>query len=228
MGGNQWFFRFEMTKSVVSYHANVDYEATLTRLKEYRHAKIGYSFEVTGGRGRAGAQIALGFRAWNVSVNIFPSGLIQIYYEALVNLRNTVEFLQQRCVPIDKEIVLVALDPDDPIDRSVQLKTINHFQNTDLKYATARILFFWWRDPNSDVFIVRIPDRNNRLIIPGKPFVFDACVPTTVHVMDKYDEQGNRIVTAEKLRRKAIEEAKRIAREHSKVRFKHGRAFDVP
>jgi hypothetical protein len=188
---------------------------------------VGYSFEVTGGRGRAEAQIVVCFQEWNISINIYPTGLIQIYYATLVNLRKAVGVLGQNCVMAGQDFVLVALDPDDPIDRSVQLKTTYHFENTDSKYATAEVLFFWWRNPQTDVFICKVPDRDNKLVIPGKPFEFDACVPMTIHVIDKYDAQGNRIITAERLRRQAIEELKRIAREHPKVRFQDNRAFDT-
>jgi hypothetical protein len=217
-----------MPKFRASYHANVDYEANLEKLQNYHSNGIGYSFEVTGGRGRAEAQIALGLQAWNVSVNIYPTGLVQIYYGTVDNLRNAVHFLEQNCVPIGNNLCLVSLDNDDPIDKSVELETIAHFQNTDIKYATARLLFFWYKDVQDDVFILRVPDRDNTLVVPGKPFVFDACVPVTIHVIDKFDEQGKQIVTAELLRRKAIEETKRIVAEHSKVRFSGNRAFDVP
>jgi hypothetical protein len=40
--------------------------------------------------------------------------------------------------------------------------------------------------------------------------------------------QGNKIVDAEKLRRKGIEELKRIAREHPQVKFQDRRVVDVP
>lgn len=216
-----------MGKNVASYHADIDYEATLKRFQEYRPSGVGYSFEVTGGRGRAEAQIVVCFHEWNVSINIYPTGLIQIYYATLVNLRKAVGVLGQICVAAGKAFVLVGLDPDDPIDRSVELKTTYHFENTDSKYALATVLFFWWRNPQTDVFVCKVPDRDNKLVVPGKPFVFEGCVPISAHVIDKYDAQGNRIVTAEKLRRQAIEELKRIAREHPKVRFQGDRVFDA-
>jgi len=114
-----------------------------------------------------------------------------------------------------------------PIDRSVEMKTICHFHNTDARYGIATVLVYWWRNPETGEYIARIPDRDFKLDIPGLPFVFDACVPVSVHVIDKFDEKGNKIVDAEKLRRKGIEELKRIAREHPRVKFQNGRAVDV-
>jgi hypothetical protein len=217
-----------MTKSVVRYHADIDFEATIQEFEALRPNQTGYSFEVTGGRKRAGAQIVAVFDDWNVTMNIFYTGLIQIYYENLVNLRKAFQILEKHCVPRTGKLDLVALDPDDPIDRSVELKTTHHFQNSDVKYAIATVWVYWWRNPETGEYIVRIPDRDLKLDVPRGPFVFDACVSVTVHVMDKFDEQGNTIVEAEKFRRKGIEELKRIAREHSRVRFQDGRAFDVP
>lgn len=217
-----------MTKNVVSYHADIDYEATIQNFQALRPNQTGYSFEVTGGRKRAGAQIVAVFKDWNVTMNIYHTGLIQIYYENLVNLRKSFQILEEYCVPRTGKLNFVALDPDDPIDRSVELKTTYHFQNSDVKYAMATVLVYWWRNPETGEFIVRIPDRDFKLDIPESPFVFDACVPVTIHVIDKFDPDGNKIIDAEKLRRKGIEELKRIAREHSRVKFKDGRVFDVP
>jgi len=217
-----------MTKSVVRYHADIDFEATIQEFQVLRPNQTGYSFEVTGGRKRAGAQIVACFRDWNVSMNIFYTGLIQIYYENLVNLRKTFQILEKHCVPRTGKLDLVALDPDDPVDRSVELKTTHHFQNADVKYAMATVLVYWWRNPETGEYIVRIRDRDLKLDVPGSPFVFDACVPVVVHVIDKFDVQGNKIVDAEKLRRKGIEELKRIAREHPQVKFQDRRVVDVP
>jgi len=217
-----------MTKSVVRYHADIDFEATIQEFEALRPNQTGYSFEVTGGRKRAGAQIVAVFDDWNVTMNIFYTGLIQIYYENLVNLRKAFQILEKHCVARTGKLDLVALDPDDPIDRSVELKTTHHFQNSDVKYAMATLLVYWWRNPETGEYIVRIHDRDLKLDVPGSPFVFDACVPVTVHVMDKFDEQGNKTVEAEKLRRKGIEELRRIAREHPRVKFQDGRAVDVP
>jgi hypothetical protein len=216
-----------MAKNVVKYHADIDYEATIQKFQALRPNQTGYSFEVTGGRKRAGAQIVAIFKDWNVTMNIYHTGLIQIYYENLVNLRKSFQILEENCVPRAGNLDLVALDPDDPIDRSVELRTTYHFQNSDVKYAVATVLVYWWRNPKTGEFIVRIPDRDFKLDVPDRPFVFDACVPVTIHVMDKFNPQGNTIVDAEKLRRKGIEELKRIAREHPRVKFKDGRAFDT-
>jgi hypothetical protein len=215
-------------KNVVRYYADIDFDATINELQALRPDRTGYSFEVTGGRKRAGAQIVATFKDWNISVNIYHTGLIQIYYENLINLRKAFQILEKHCVPITGKLDLVALDPDDPVDRSVELKTIYHFHNSDVKYAMATVLVYWWRNPETGEFIVRIPDRDLKLDVPGVPFVFDACVPVTVHVIDKFDDEGNRVVDAEKIRRKGIEELKRVAKEHPRVKFQDGRAVDIP
>jgi hypothetical protein len=217
-----------MTKNLVQYHVDIDYEATIQQFQAFCLSHEGCSFEVTGGRGRAGAQIVASFKHLNVTMNIYHTGLVQISYGTFVGLREAVKILKQYCVPRAGEFPLVALDPDDPIDRSVEMKTIYHFHNTDAKYAIATVLVYWWRNPETGEYIAKIPDRDFKLDVPGFPFVFDSCVPVSVHVMDKFDEKGNKIVDAEKLRRKGIEELKRIAREHSRVKFKDGRCFDVP
>jgi len=103
-----------MTKKVVRYHANIDFEATIEEFQTLQPNQTGYSFEVTGGRKRAGAQIVATFKDWNVSMNIFYTGRIQIYYENLVNLKKAFEILEKHCVPRTGKLELVALDPDDP------------------------------------------------------------------------------------------------------------------
>jgi len=216
-----------MPKKVVMYHADIDFEATVEEFQALRPNQTDYSFEVTGGRKRAGAQIVVTFKDWNIAVNIYYTGFIQIYYENLVNLRKAFQILKRCCVPRTGKLDFVALDPDDPIDRSVELKTTYHFQNSDVRYAKATVLVYWWRNPKTGEFIVKIPDRDLKLDVPESPFVFDACVPVVIHVIDKFDGKGSKVVDAEKLRRKAIEEVKRIAREHSQVKFLGGRVFDV-
>jgi hypothetical protein len=213
-------------KSVVRYRADIDFEATIQKFQALRPNGTGYSFEVTGGRKRAGAQIVAVFKDWNVSVNIFHNGLIQVYYDNLVSLRRSFKILEENCVPSTELLTFVALDPDDPIDRSVELKTTYHFQNSDVRYAIATVIVYWWRNPETGEFIAKIPDRDMKLEAPKDPFVFDACVPVVIHVMDKFDGQGNKIIDAERLRRQGIEELKRIARDHSRVKFIDGRAVD--
>jgi hypothetical protein len=161
-----------------------------------------------------------------VTINIYHTGLVQISYETQIDLRKSIEILEQCCVPRTGQFTLVALDPDDPIDRSVEMKTTYHFQNTDVKYATATVWVYWWRNPVTGEYIARIPDRDCKLDVPRSPFVFDSCVTIGVNVMDKFDERGNKIIDAEKLRRQGIEELKRIAREHSRVKFQNGRVYD--
>ena len=220
-------FSVKMTKYTVQYLANIDYETTIEKFRVLHSSQGDFSFEVTGGRKRAGAQIVATFKDWNVSVNIFYTGLVQIYYENVVNLRKAFQILEKYCVPRTGELDFVALDPDDPLDRSIELKTTYHFQNSDVRYAMATVLLYWWRNPETGEFIVKIPDRDLKLDVPESPFVFDACVPVFIHVIDKFDGKGSKVVDAEKLRRKAIEEVKRIVREHSQVKFLDGRVFDV-
>jgi hypothetical protein len=215
-----------MKKNLVQYKADIDYETTIQSFRQL-HSRFGdFSLEVTGGRGRAGAQIVACFKEWDLCMNIYATGLIQIAYKTIPNLRKGVQVLEHCCVPNTQRFELKAFGPDDPLDNSVELTTIYHWRHTDKKYAMAKVRLYWWWDPKTDVYVCRIPDREGRVHAPEGSYVFDCCVPVTIHVVDKYDGQGNRIVTAEKLRWKAIQELRRIAKEHSRVKFQDGRAVD--
>jgi len=209
-----------MKKDLVQYQADIDYEATIESFRQLHLCQGSFSFDVTGGRGGAGAQIVLGFKDWNVTVNIYATGLIQITYETLINLGKSVQILEQYCMPKTEKLVLKALGPDDPLDRSMELTTISHWQHTDKKYAMATVLVYWWWDPKTGEYIARIPDQEGRVHAPQGSYVYDCYVPVTIHAVDKYDEQGHRTVTAEKLRWKMIQELKRIAREHPRFKPK--------
>jgi len=217
-----------MTKNLVQYHADIDYEATIEKFQAFHSSRGGFSLEVTGGRGRAGAQIVASFKHLNATMNIYHTGLIQITYETLIDLRKCVQILEQYCVPKTEKFELEALGPDDPIDRSVELTTICHWQNTDIKYAMATVWLYWWWNPETDEYICLTPDKDFKVNVPESPYVFDSRIPVIVHVIDKYDEQGNVTVDSEKLRWKAIQELKRVAKEHPRVKFQEGQAVDVP
>lgn len=49
--------------------------------------------------------------------------------------------------------------------------------------------------------------------------IFVGCYPVGIVAIDKDDQQGNRIATAEKLIWKGIRELKRIAKEHPRLEF---------
>jgi hypothetical protein len=83
------FFGSEMTKHIVQYHADIDYEATIEKFQAFHSSHGGFSFDVTGGRGRAGAQIVATFKDLNVTMNIYHMGLVQISYETHVGLRKS-------------------------------------------------------------------------------------------------------------------------------------------
>jgi len=49
--------------------------------------------------------------------------------------------------------------------------------------------------------------------------IFVGCCPVRIVAIDKDDQQGNRIAAAEKLIWKGIQELKRIAKEHPRLKF---------
>ncbi len=232
---NHWFLLMPK-KYAVNYKAqSIDYDAT------YRKArKMGLTIYPGGGRTyKSGespeAQLILNLKDLNSKINVYPTGLIQIYYPSRTNLKKCLNILEQCCIPTNgKKINLNCLGDEDPADSSILMKTIDHLQPGDLKYAFAVIKLYSWRDPETDESIFRIEDRDGRVNVPGTtirikpekimiyekktPYRFDACIPVEIHCVDKEDSEGNRIITSEKLRWKAIRELKRIVREHP--RFK--------
>ena len=108
------------------------------------------------------------------------------------------------------------------------MKTFDHLQPGDAKYAIAIVKCYHWRDPQTDDTLIRVEDRDGRVNIPGTkmrvkpekikiytkktPFRFDDCIPVGVHCIDKEDSKGNRIITSERARWQGIKELKRIVR----------------
>lgn len=220
------------------YQTNpVDYEATIKKARE-----LGIKVELGGGRNtKSGespnAHIILNIKNISSKIVISRNGNIQIYYPSRPNLKKCVQILEQCLIPEDgKKFTLKSLGPDDPLDTSFELTTIDHWQHGDLKYAKARVHVYQWLDPKTEEAIFRIPDREGRVNIPGTnakvkstdlgrylkkcPYIYQGCVPVSIHTIDKDDEEGNRIITGEKLRWKAIQELKRIAREHPRLKLK--------
>ncbi|MFX0204298.1 MAG: hypothetical protein ACFFCW_50010 [Candidatus Hodarchaeota archaeon] len=225
-----------LKKYAVNYKVHsLDYDATYEKAK-----KMGLKPQPGGGRPyKSGespeAQLTLIPKELNSKINVYPSGLIQIYYSSRTNLKKCVSILEECCISENgKKMNLECLGDEDPADTSVMLKTIDHLQPGDLKYAIAVVKLYHWKDPETDETIFRIEDRDGRVNVPGTairikpekikiyekktPYRFDACIPVGIHCVDKEDSKGDRIITSEKLRWKGIQELKRIAREHP--RFK--------
>ena len=221
----------------VWYKVNsIDYDATCEQAK-----KMGIITQPGGGRNYLSgespeAQLVFDLTKLHSKIVFSPtSGKIQIWYSSRTNLRKCISILEECFIPKNgNEINLECLGDEDPADSSVLMETIDHLQPGDLKYAIAVIKLYSWRDPETDETIFRIEDRDGRVNVPGTtirikpekimiyeqktPYRFDACIPVTIHCVDKEDSEGNRIITSEKLRWKAIRELKRIAKEHP--RFK--------
>jgi len=215
---------------------SVDYIATLEKIK-----KLGINCFLGGGRPSKGgepteAQITLNLKELDSKVLISPpSGKIQISYTSRKNLKKCVSILKKCCVQKNRErLDLICLGDEDPLDTSVFMKTIDHMEPKDTKYAIAVIKLYEWRDPKTDESIYRIANRENRVNIPGTsirvkpeniliyteqtPFVFSTCLPVGVHCINKEDAEGNRIITSERLRWSALKELRRITKAHP--RFK--------
>lgn len=209
-----------MPKHRVYYQASaVDFEGTCRRARA-----LGIDVELGGGRGTdTDAQICLKLGNIDSTIQIHPKfgapkSKITIYYDSLPNLKKCVLDLERCYVPVDGIFTLEPLGPDDPLDRSVELTTIYHWKFSDTKYAMARVLLYIWWDPETKEYIYRIPNREGLVSAPEGPYIYECCIPTSVHVIDRYDDNGNTIVDSEKLRWEAIRELKRIVREHP--RFK--------
>ena len=213
----------------------IDYESTIKKIQE-----LGLVETRGGGRpsnwgGPTESQITVHLKDLNSSIQISLTGNIQIRYSSRKNLRKCVKILKKCCIQKQgKRINLRAKGTEDPLDTSIVMKTIDHLQPGDVKYAIAIVKFYHWRDPKSDETILRVEDRDGRVNIPGTrirvkperikiytkntPYRFDACIPVGVHCIDKEDSEGNRIITSERLRWQGIQELKRMVKAHP--RFK--------
>jgi hypothetical protein len=163
-----------------------------------------------------------------VSINIYAAGRVQITYDSVPHLRKGFQVIEENCVPSNGDLFFDCLGPVDPLDQAIEYTTIVNWKGSDVTYAEAKIDLYEWYDPKTGTYFYQLPDRRRQVRPVDSSYVFQGCFPITIQCIDKDDANGKRIITAEKLRWKAIRELKRIAKEHSHVRFEGRRAIDVP
>lgn len=205
-------------KYTIRYRANIpNREAVIEKAR-----KLGIKVRPGGGRPTRGGepsemgQFVLDLVDINSTVEINPkSKIIQFFYPSLPKLKKCVRVLERCDVN-----TLESLGPDDPLDTSFELTTIDHYKHGDIRYYMAKVPLYVWLDPETEEYIYRIPDREGKMNPPGTNCIYQGCYPVTVHTIDKDDKKGNRIITGEKVRWKAIQELKRIVREHPRFKPK--------
>jgi len=209
-----------MKKYLGKYHANpVDFEATIQRCRELR-----IKVELGGGRPTKGgespnAQIILNLKDIDSKISISRTGRIEVYYPSRPNLKKCIEILEQCYVPKEGKLDLLCDGPTDPLNLAFEYTIKENWKGTELRCAEAKVDVHQWLDPETGEYIFQLPDRMGRVIWPGSNLIYQGYCPVRIVTVDKDDEQGNRIVTAERLRWKMMQELRRIAKEHPRLKI---------
>jgi len=205
---------------MVVYQASpVDYEATIRRARE-----LGIKVRLGGGRKTKGgespdAQIVLNLKRISSKILISRSGKIIIYYPSRPNLKKCLQILKQCYVSESGELDLRCEGPMDPLDRAFEFTIRVNWLGQGITYVEAKTHLFQWFDPATGEYIFRLPNQENRALHPRNGCIYQDCCPVKIIAIDKDDKDGNRIVTAEKVVWKGIQELKRIAREHPRLKM---------
>lgn len=211
----------EQRKYTVRYRANIpDCEATIEKAR-----RLGIEVRPGGGRPTRGGepsewgQFVLDMENVDCTVEInAKSGIIQFSYTSVPKLERCVQVFEQCYVTENGNFWLACEGPVDPLDRAFEFTIRVNWTGKGVTYVEARTHMCQWLDPKTGEYIFRLPDQENRVVHPGADYIYQGCCPVSVIAIDKDDRNGNRIVTAEKLVWKGIQELKRIVREHP--RFK--------
>lgn len=209
-----------MKKNVIRYKASpVDYEATITKARKLR-----LKVETGGGRRtKSGespdAQIILNLKKLKSTILISPTGEIAFYYPSLPNLEKCLKLLEQCYVPLEGEFCLQCKDSIDPLDFAFEYTITYNWEGTRLKCAQAKVNCYQWLDLDTGEYLFVLPNKTGSVDWPLGNYVYQGCCPIEMTAVDKDDEEGNRIITAEKLMGKMVKELKRIAKEHPRLKI---------
>ena len=215
-----------MKKMQVMYQANIDYEATIKKARNQ-----GIKPQFGGGRRTKGgdspeAQMILDLKDLDTKILVTPKGKIQIWYPSLPKLRKGFQILKRILVPQSEKLILKAKGPNDPLDLSFETMTIEHTQHSDVKFSSAKIPIYAFRHLKTGDLVLETLDREGCVHVPGTdyrvkpsnlehflvktPYICEDHFDIGVHTIDKFDKDGNKIITGDLLRWKAIQEIKRI------------------
>lgn len=145
------------------------------------------------------------------------SGKILVYYPSRPNLERGIQFITQCYVPVNGQLNLCCEGPIDPLDRAFEFTITANWMGTGMKCAEAKTHFYQWLDPKTGDYIFQLPDKDNRVAWLGNEYIYQGCVTVRVTAIDRDDERGKRIITAERLVWKGVKELRRIAREHPRL-----------
>jgi hypothetical protein len=192
-----------------------DFEAIHNRAKE-----IEVQVEYGGGRDTKGgvspnAQLVLDLKDLDSKVSIARTGRIIIYYPSKPRLEKCLEVLMNCYVPTIMKSDLKCQGPIDPTSKTFELRMTENWNGTGLTLCEAEVMIYQWFDPKTGEYIFVLPDDDGRVEPPADPdCTYADCCSVTISAIDKDDEKGNRVVTGEKIRWKAMQELRRVAKEH--------------
>jgi len=192
-----------------------EYEAMTKKAQE-----LGLKLEFGGGRKTKGgespnAQIILNLKQCNSKISIARTGKIIIYYPSKLVLEKSIEILKTIYVPSLNRQDLRCQGPVDPLSKAFVLKTTENGDGIGMTLSEAIVNQYEWFDPKTKEYIYVLPDDDGNVTPPKDPdLIFTSCCPITISSIDKDDAQGKRIVTGEKLRWQAMQELRRITKEH--------------
>jgi hypothetical protein len=192
-----------------------DYDGILERAK-YLQIKL----EFGGGRKTKGgespnAQIIFNLEGINSKISVGRTGRIIVYYPSNPLLKKCLDKLLDCYVPPIRKSDLKCQGPYNPLSRAFEVKTTENWNGTGLKLSEAVVQIHEWFDTKTEEYVYVIPDDNGIVITPDEPnLVYSSCCSITISAIDKDDKQGKRVVTGEKIRWQAMEELRRITKEH--------------
>jgi len=210
------------SKYTIRYRVNIpDCEATIEKAR-----KLGIKVGPGGGRPTRGGeptewgQFVLDIENIDCTVEINTrSGIIQFSYTSVPKLRKCVAVLEQCYISKNGKFNLTCMGPIDPLDRAFEYTTIKNQKGTGVNWYKAKVDVHQWFDPETGEYVFRLPDRDGRVIPPETRCTYVGNCPTHILTIDQYDDEGNRIITGERLRWLAVQELRRINREHPRLKL---------
>ncbi len=192
-----------------------DYEGIIQKA-----GTLGTKLEFGGGRKtRSGespnAQIIVNLKGIQSKISISRTGRVIVYYPSKPCLEKCLVALRQCYVPAIEKSDLKCQGPVDHLSKTFELRTTENWKGTGLTLSEASVDLYQWFDPKTGEYIFILPDDDGRIVPPSDPDCkYAGHCPVTIKTIDKDDEKGNRVITGERLRWKAMQELKRISKEH--------------
>jgi hypothetical protein len=184
-----------------------------------RAGQMGVKVEFGGGRKTRGgespnAQIVLNLKEINSKVSVSRTGRVIMYYPSIPCLLKCFEILLSVYSPAICKSDLKCQGPKDPLSKTFELKTTENWNGTGRTLFEATVMGHQWLDPKTGEYTFVFPDDDGSIVCPDPSFKYAGRSPIRIKATDKDDKSGNRIVTGERIIWQAMQELRRMSKEH--------------